>query len=93
MRKGTGKESGRPYEIAEVTYAINDKPGEKRDEQGRVQWTYECYGQTTRQLPLDPACLKMFADCAFPSVLDLKLSPQPERPEKNWCTGFTPAAK
>ena len=87
-RQGVSEKTGNAYSIAELLYSIPDESGQKKNDDGSVRWTYQCAGNTTRTLPIDPSCLSQFVDVKPFSAIDVRLEPDPKNPSRNRITGL-----
>jgi hypothetical protein len=84
---GIGKESGRPFDFAQIEILRNIEvvAGEK--------FTLQGYGYETNKIDLANDCLSKFAEVRFPAVLDLVVTTEPGRSGlRSVVTGFTRAA-
>jgi hypothetical protein len=88
LRKGISAKNGRAYEIGEVSYAVEDEPGSKTDDQGKLAWVYSCHGYRTQTIELDPSSLSAFSQVKPCSEVDLQIQPKPSNPRVNLVTGI-----
>lgn len=87
-RKGTSEKTGRPYEIAELSYAIPDESGTKTAiDSNTVIWVYSGYGMKIRTIPISPANIHNFKEVTPLKEVELIIEPNPENPTRNWVTG------
>lgn len=64
-RKGIAKESGRPYDFAQVTTLEPLKEFESE------RYTCRGHGLDSAEIKADPSCLSQFAGMKFPAELEL----------------------
>jgi len=86
-RKGVSEKTSKPYEIAELSYAIPDESGQKTNPDGNVVWVYSGYGSRIRTIPINPAHIHNFKDVPTLSEVVLDIEPNPENPSRNWVVG------
>lgn len=86
-RSGLSAKNDSPYTIAEVLFAVPDKPAAKADPNGAQRWTYACHGYRTQTIELDPAALSAFGKVQPFTMVELAIEPVPENPSRNRVTG------
>ena len=87
-RKGVSEKTGKPYEIAELSYSIPDESKEKKTADGTsTQWVYSGYGHAIRTIPINPSDIHNFKDVAPLTEQNLVIEPNPKNPSRNWVTG------
>ena len=87
-RKGVSDKTGNAYEISELSYAVHDESGQKKNPDGSTKWVYVAVGCTVRTLNIDPSAIPSFSDISPFTEVDLKLEPQLNNPARNWVTGI-----
>jgi UDP-glucose 6-dehydrogenase len=80
--KGISKNTGRPYDMTTLTYAVPLEP--------RVSEKFTLLGSgfDTRDLPLDPRVLDQFRGYALGDDIDVIIEPDPSYPTRTIVVGL-----
>ena len=80
--RGISAKNNSEYDICTLTYAVPVQSVQKQNRQ------VTGYGLNAQEIGLDPSVLAHFAKYTFPSVIDLRIEPDPRNMNRNVCVGI-----